>query len=74
MGADLGATIVQTQAKQALINMGWHKAVARAAVAEAAAELPADVTLQALVVAALRRCPSRATVLAVGPRDDAGSE
>jgi hypothetical protein len=48
VGADLGVTIAQTQAEEALIH----------AVADAAKEVPADATLQALVVAALRRCPS----------------
>jgi HNH endonuclease len=53
----LDGAILRTQAKAALIGLGWKPATAHAAVAEAAAAQGTDVALEHLIVEALRRCP-----------------
>jgi len=55
--AKLDAAILRTQAKEALIGLGWKPAVAAAAVAAAAATLGAAGTLEQWIREALRRCP-----------------
>jgi len=52
----LGTAIVRTQAKDALVGLGWKLAVAQAAVAAAVATLGAEATLERLIFEALRRC------------------
>jgi hypothetical protein len=52
----LETAIVRTQAKDALIGLGWRPAIAQAAVAAAFATLGAEVTLERLIFEALRRC------------------
>jgi 5-methylcytosine-specific restriction endonuclease McrA len=47
-----------TEARSALVNMGWSASIARPAVDRAAAALPADATVEAIVRAALKHCPS----------------
>jgi hypothetical protein len=47
-----------TQARSALVEMGWNASTARAALDRAAAELPTDATVEAIVRAALRHCRS----------------
>ncbi|HEX5072623.1 MAG TPA: hypothetical protein VFW03_05455 [Gemmatimonadaceae bacterium] len=47
-----------SEARSGLINLGWDRAIAHAAVERAAAELPADATVERLVFAALRHCPA----------------
>jgi hypothetical protein len=47
----------RTQARAALVTMGWKASIASAAVDQAQAELPSDATLEALIRAALRCCP-----------------
>ena len=53
----LDAVIVRTQAKEALIGLGWKPAIAQTAVVAAAAALGAETTLERLILEALRRCP-----------------
>jgi hypothetical protein len=54
--AKLDAAIVRTQAKEALVGLGWKPAIANPAVAAAAAALGAEATLERLIFEALRRC------------------
>jgi hypothetical protein len=56
----LDAAILRTEAKRALIGLGWKPSVAAAAVAAAAASPGACATLEQLIVEALRRCPRSA--------------
>jgi len=53
----LDDAIIVTQAKDALVGLGWKPAVARAAVEEARAHVGADGPVEELVREALRRCP-----------------
>ena len=53
----LDAAIVRTQAREALVGLGWKTAIAGPAVTAAAAALGSDVTLERLIFEALRRCP-----------------
>jgi len=53
----LDAAITRTQAKEALVGLGWKPAIAQAAVAAASAGLGAEVKLEPLIFEALRRCP-----------------
>jgi hypothetical protein len=59
-GADVGAkldeTIVRTQARDALVRLGWKPAIARAAVDEASPHVGA-AAVEVLIREALRRCP-----------------
>jgi len=62
-GRRLDAAILRTQAKAALIGLGWNPAIAHAAVAAAAAAAAAaaqdvEVTLERLIFESLRRCPT----------------
>jgi Holliday junction resolvasome RuvABC DNA-binding subunit len=47
---------LRTQAKEALIGLGWKPAIANAAAASAFAALGAETTLERLIFDALRRC------------------
>jgi hypothetical protein len=47
----------RTQARAALVTMGWKASIASAAVDQAQAQLPPDATLEAVIRAALRCCP-----------------
>jgi len=53
----LDAAIFRTQAKAALIALGWKPAIATAAVAAAAAGLGPGATIEQWIREALRRCP-----------------
>jgi len=53
----LDVAILRTQAKGALIGLGWKPAIAAAAVTAAAADLDAGGTLEQWIRAALRWCP-----------------
>jgi Holliday junction resolvasome RuvABC DNA-binding subunit len=53
----LDAAIFCTQAKEALVGLGWKPAIAQAAVAAASTALGAEATLERLIFEALRRCP-----------------
>ena len=53
----LDAAIVRTQAKAALIGLGWKPAIAHTAVAAAAAAAGTEMALERFVGEALRRCP-----------------
>ncbi len=53
----LDAAILGTQAKEALVGLGWKPAIAQAASAAASAALGTDATLERLIFEALRRCP-----------------
>jgi hypothetical protein len=53
----LDAAVLRTQAKQALVGLGWRPAIANAAVVAAMAALGAEATLERLIFEALRRCP-----------------
>ncbi len=61
--ADVGAptkfdaAILGTQAKEALVGLGWKPAMAQAASTAAAAALGTGATLERLIFEALRRCP-----------------
>jgi hypothetical protein len=54
----LDVAIVRTQAKAALIGLGWKPAIAHAAVAAAAAAQGPETALERLIFEALRRCPA----------------
>lgn len=56
-GAKLDATIVHTQARDALVGLGWKPAIARAAVDEAWSHVGPAVAIEHLIREALRRCP-----------------
>ncbi len=49
--------ILGTQAKEALVALGWKPAIAAAASAAASAALGTGATLERLIFEALRRCP-----------------
>jgi len=53
----IDTAILRTQAKAALIGLGWKPGIAAAAVAAAAADLGAGGTLEPWIREALRRCP-----------------
>ncbi len=57
----LDSTIVRTQAKEALVGLGWKPALAQAAVAAASAALGSEATLERLIFEGLRRCPRPTT-------------
>jgi hypothetical protein len=67
--AKLDDAIVGTQAKEALIGLGWKAPIAQAAVAAARGALGDATTLERLILEALRRCP-RPGKPAEGSRDD----
>jgi len=58
VASKLDAATRHTQAKAALIGLGWKPAIAHAAVAAAAAVQGTAVTLERLIFEALRRCPT----------------
>jgi Holliday junction resolvasome RuvABC DNA-binding subunit len=53
----LDVTIARTQARDALVSLGWKPFVARAAVDEAIAACGSGLSLEVLIREALRRCP-----------------
>jgi hypothetical protein len=53
----LDVTILRTQAKAALVGLGWKAPIAQAAVAAAAASLGPEAILETLILESLRRCP-----------------
>jgi hypothetical protein len=53
---NLETAIVRTQAKEALVGLGWRPSVAQAAVGAAFGTLGAEATLERLIFEALRRC------------------
>ena len=53
--------MIQTQAKEALKQLGWKPSIAAASVMAAAAAVGVNATLEQLIVEALRRCPLRAS-------------
>ena len=53
----LDGAIVRTQAKAALIGLGWKPTIAHAAVRAAGAALGTELALERLIAEALRRCP-----------------
>jgi hypothetical protein len=57
--AKLDAAIVCTQARDALVGLGWKPAIARAAVDEAWFHVGSDAALEPLIREALRRCPTK---------------
>jgi hypothetical protein len=64
----LRGAVVRTQAKEALIGLGWRRSIAVAAVTAAAESLgdaiereAGDEGLRRLIVEALRRCPRAAS-------------
>jgi hypothetical protein len=62
----LDVAVVRTQAKEALIGLGWKSAIAQAAVAAASASLGTQAALEPLIFEALRRCPQPGTSTAPG--------
>jgi len=54
----LHGDIVRTQAKTALIGLGWKPAIAHAAVSAAVAVQGTEMALERLIFEALRRCPA----------------
>ena len=56
-GATLDATIMRTQARDALVGLGWKPAIARAAVDEAWSHVGPAARVETLIREALRRCP-----------------
>jgi hypothetical protein len=57
----LDLAIMRTQARDALIGLGWKSPIARAAVDDAIAHGTAETTLESLIREALRRCPAPKT-------------
>ncbi|MEO8701279.1 MAG: RuvA C-terminal domain-containing protein [Kofleriaceae bacterium] len=55
--ASLDATIVRTQARDALVGLGWKPAIARAAVDEAWSHVGPTVAVDVLIRESLRHCP-----------------
>src|ERR1043166_7813798 len=53
----LDVTILRTQAKAALVGLGWKGSIAQVAVAAAAASLGPEAILETLILESLRRCP-----------------
>jgi Holliday junction resolvasome RuvABC DNA-binding subunit len=53
----LGDAVICTQAKEALVGLGWKAPIAQAAVAAARETLGDATTLERLILEALRRCP-----------------
>jgi hypothetical protein len=53
----LAAVLTCTQAKEALVGMGWKPKIATAAVQAAASALGENVAIEKLIFEALRRCP-----------------
>lgn len=53
----LDAAILRTEAKAALVGLGWKPPIAGAAITAAIAEQGAELTLEQLIFEALRRCP-----------------
>ena len=51
----------RTQARDALVGLGWKPPIARAAVDEAMSHVGREAALEALIFEALRRCPRPAT-------------
>jgi len=49
--------VMQTQARDALVGLGWKPGIARTAVEEACAHVGTGVTIDVLIREALRRCP-----------------
>jgi Holliday junction resolvasome RuvABC DNA-binding subunit len=52
----LDEVVSRTQAKDALVGLGWKPTIAQAAVAAASAMLGTNSTLEQLIFEALRRC------------------
>jgi len=52
-----GTVVIQTQARDALVGLGWRPGIARTAVEEACAHVGVDITIDVLIREALRRCP-----------------
>jgi hypothetical protein len=55
--ARFGDAVMRTQARDALVGLGWKPGIARAAVDEASAHVGIDVPIERLIQEALRRCP-----------------
>lgn len=54
----LDAAILRTQARAALIGLGWKPAIAHAAVDAVAAAQGMEMSLERLIFESLRRCPT----------------
>jgi len=52
-----GLAALRTQARDALVGLGWKRAIATAAVDEAWKHAGIEPTIDALIRDALRRCP-----------------
>ena len=57
MRVGFSGAAMHTQARDALVGLGWTSAIARAAVAEACAEVGTDAAIDVVIREALRRCP-----------------
>jgi Holliday junction resolvasome RuvABC DNA-binding subunit len=53
----LDDAILRTQARDALVGLGWKATIARTAVEEAISHVGSDTSLEDLIREALRRCP-----------------
>jgi Holliday junction resolvasome RuvABC DNA-binding subunit len=56
-GSRLDDAIVRTQARDALVGLGWKPNIARTAVEEAKSHVGREPSLEILIREALRRCP-----------------
>ena len=63
VGSRLDEAIVRTQARDALVGLGWKPHIARAAVDEAMSHVGRDSTVEEVIRDALRRCPRPAVEL-----------
>lgn len=52
-----GHAVMQTEARDALVGLGWKPGIARAAVEEACAHVGTEVPIERLIREALQRCP-----------------
>ncbi len=57
VGATLDAAVVRTQARDALVGLGWKSGIARTAVDEACPHVGTAAEVEVLIREALRRCP-----------------
>ncbi len=56
-GSRFDHTVMQSQARDVLVGLGWKPGIARAAVEEACAPVGSEVPVEQLIAEALRRCP-----------------
>jgi Holliday junction resolvasome RuvABC DNA-binding subunit len=66
--AALERAVYRTQARDALVGLGWQAGIARQAVDGACHAVGGQATLEQLIIEALRRCPRPITATAHAPQ------